>query len=89
MGSVYSNFNTGWRGAQNENKCWKQKTRQDEAQCTRTSRLAGEELKKRKTSGRNEKSNVLTTKATPQYLWISSETRKELISDRTITTIFF
>ena len=48
--SVYSNTNAGGRGAQTEKNCSKQKTRQDEAHCSQTATLVGEELKPKRTA---------------------------------------
>ena len=112
--SAYSNIKRGGRGAQKketletkrhdktkvsilEHQTWWEKsskkkkkkemletktTRQDEAQRTRTSNVVGEELKTKRRRCPEERKIKRFQPSWPngEYIWISSETRKELIS---------
>ena len=74
---------TWWeRSSKTKRNARNNKTRQEEAQCTRTSNVVGEELKKRKKEISRGKEDQTFEPSWPngEYLWISSETRKELIS---------
>ena len=83
--SEYSNINAGGRGAQRRKEVPETKRKQHDKtklKSTRTPTLVGEELKGRtsKISGRKEDQTFEPWWPNGKYLWISYETRKELIS---------
>jgi len=83
--SVYSNTNAGGRGAQKEKNRSKQNTRQDEAQCTRTLTLVGEEVKRKRTARNKIHEKTKLSVLEHQGWWERSSKRKEPLETKDTT----
>jgi len=75
--SAYSNIKRGGRGAQKKETLENKKTRQDEAQYTRTSNVVGEELKRKKRSKTKKHDKTKLSVLEHQTWWERSSKRKE------------
>ena len=83
--SVNSNIKRGGREAQNEKNRLKQKAREDEAQCTRTLTLVGEEVKRKRTARNKIHEKTKLSVLEHQGWWERSSKRKEPLETKDTT----